>query len=222
MTVRVDAGSILNGVTLTEVAAQNTSTITAPSTNPRIDRVVLNPSDGTVSVITGSEAVSPTAPAITSGRIPLCQISLTTSQTEIVNADIVDERPYYFAAASGEVASGFFSFTTTIADDAAYSFSAPNIATKPGASGFLMVAITEGGESNYFFGWARPATSGTVQINTIATGPSTNVVATTGELTGTTGTDTKMTISAHSDGKIYIENRRGGSFEFSVTLLNWS
>lgn len=32
---------------------------------------------------------------------------------------------------------------------------------------------------------------------------------TTGVLSGTTGTDGKFTISAHTDGKIYLENRRG-------------
>lgn len=38
-----------------------------------------------------------------------------------------------------------------------------------------------------------------------------NAVLTTGALAGTTGTDTKFNISIHTDGKIYIENRRGGS-----------
>jgi hypothetical protein len=97
MTVRIDAGSILSGTTLTEVTAQDTSTITAPSSDPRIDRVVLDPSDGTVSVVTGTEDASPTAPAITSGHIPLCKIALTVGQTEIVNADITDERASYYA-----------------------------------------------------------------------------------------------------------------------------
>lgn len=108
MTVRVDAGSIYdNGTqTLTEVAGQNTATITAPSTNPRIDRVVISSSTGAVSVITGTEAASPTAPAITSGNIPVAQIALTTSQSEIVNADITDERPYFIpAGASIDIAT---------------------------------------------------------------------------------------------------------------------
>ena len=33
----------------------------------------------------------------------------------------------------------------------------------------------------------------------------------TGVLSGTTGTDEKFTISAHTDGKIYLENRRGST-----------
>ena len=92
MTVRVDAGSIFDGDTLTEVAAQNTGTIAAPTTDPRIDRVVIDQATGVVSVITGSEAPSPVPPAITAGKVPIAQVSLIVSQTTIVNGDITDER----------------------------------------------------------------------------------------------------------------------------------
>lgn len=37
------------------------------------------------------------------------------------------------------------------------------------------------------------------------------VAAATGALAGTTGTDANITVSAHTDGKIYLENRRGGA-----------
>lgn len=92
MTVRVDAGAILNGITLTEVAAQSTGTITAPVTNPRIDRIVIDQTTGAVSVITGSEGASPSAPAITAGKFPVAQVLLATSSTEITNSLITDER----------------------------------------------------------------------------------------------------------------------------------
>src|SRR5438045_2927864 len=55
MTVRLDAGAIFSGAGLTEVTAQSTGTITAPSVNPRIDRIVCNLITGVVSVITGAE-----------------------------------------------------------------------------------------------------------------------------------------------------------------------
>ncbi len=42
---------------------------------------------------------------------------------------------------------------------------------------------------------------------------------TTGVLAGTTGTDTKITISAHTDNLIYIENRTGGTVTFAVTYI---
>lgn len=92
MTVQVAAGAIQNGRTLTSKAAQNTGTITAPSVNPRIDRVVID-SLGVVSVITGAEAGSPSAPAITPDQVSVAQILLATTDTEIVNSQITDERP---------------------------------------------------------------------------------------------------------------------------------
>lgn len=92
MTVRVDAGALQVGVTLTEVAAQNTGTITAPVGNPRIDRVVVDASTGAVSVITGTPAGSPTAPALTAGKLPVAQVLLQTSSTVITNSMITDER----------------------------------------------------------------------------------------------------------------------------------
>ena len=92
MTVRLEAGAIFDGTTLTEVAAQSTGTFTAPTTNPRIDRVVIDRSTGIISTITGTEDVSPTAPAIAAGTVPIARVALSVGQTEIVNADITDER----------------------------------------------------------------------------------------------------------------------------------
>jgi len=95
MTVRVESGFFFdyNG-TITSYAAQNSGTITAPTTNPRIDRILLDPSDGSIDIVTGSEAASPSAPAITAGKIPLAQISLSVAQATIENTDITDERVY--------------------------------------------------------------------------------------------------------------------------------
>ncbi|TAN76891.1 MAG: discoidin domain-containing protein [Magnetospirillum sp.] len=92
MTVRLDAGAILHGITLTEVADQSSGTITAPSSHPRIDRVVVDRLTGAVSVITGSEGASPTVPAITTGKCPVAQVLLQTSSTAITNGMITDER----------------------------------------------------------------------------------------------------------------------------------
>jgi hypothetical protein len=43
-----------------------------------------------------------------------------------------------------------------------------------------------------------------------------NLEATTGALAGTTGTNGKTTVSAHSDGKVYVESRKGTS---NITVL---
>ncbi len=92
MTLRLEAGAIFDGATLTEVAAQDTAVIAAPSTDPRIDRVVIDKVTGAVSVVTGTEAASPTPPAVPAGKAPVAQVALSVGQSEIVNADITDER----------------------------------------------------------------------------------------------------------------------------------
>lgn len=93
MQVLVDAGQLfLANSTLISNAQQTSATIVAPVSNPRIDRIVINDQTGVVSVITGSEAASPTAPAITAGTRPIAQILLQTSSTVIANSMITDER----------------------------------------------------------------------------------------------------------------------------------
>lgn len=92
MTIRVEGGVIIDDVTLTVVAAQNTGTITAPATNPRIDRVVMNILTQAVSIVTGTQAASPTAPAIPASSISLCQARIETSSSIITNSMITDER----------------------------------------------------------------------------------------------------------------------------------
>lgn len=97
MTVAVGAGHIQSWGHLT-IAATSTGTITAPTTNPRIDRVAIDVTDGTVVVITGTEAASPVAPDYANNHYPLCQVALATSTTSIVNALITDERVLGWAA----------------------------------------------------------------------------------------------------------------------------
>lgn len=45
------------------------------------------------------------------------------------------------------------------------------------------------------------------------------VAFTTGVLTGTTGTDARFTISAHTDGRIYFENRLGGGRTIRIAVF---
>lgn len=92
MTIQIRAGMVFDNGTLSEVALQTTGTITAPAGNPRIDRVVLDQRTGVLSVVTGTPAVSPAAPAIPAGKMPCAQILLQTSSAVITNAMITDER----------------------------------------------------------------------------------------------------------------------------------
>lgn len=103
MTVTLDAGALYNGQTLTEVAAQTTGTITAPATNPRIDRIVIDKTSGAISVITGTPAGSPVAPALTAGVFPVAQVLLQTSSVTIVNSMITDERTAALTAIAAQI-----------------------------------------------------------------------------------------------------------------------
>lgn len=47
---------------------------------------------------------------------------------------------------------------------------------------------------------------------------SNNITAQTGVLTGTTGADGQVTISTHTDNKLYLENRAGGTSKFIITV----
>jgi hypothetical protein len=82
--------------------ANYTVTITAANpTNPRIDRVVMTVNDAyysgstnnvTISVVAGTAAASPTAPATPTNSISLATIAVAAATTSIVNANITDTR----------------------------------------------------------------------------------------------------------------------------------
>ncbi len=93
MTVVVSAGTIQVGNVVVAKTSQTTSTITAPSSHPRIDRVVVDMVSGVASVITGTESVSPSAPAVPYGKYACAQILLQTTTTAITQSLITDERP---------------------------------------------------------------------------------------------------------------------------------
>ncbi|MES2055813.1 MAG: hypothetical protein V4564_07745 [Pseudomonadota bacterium] len=94
MTILLDAGHVYAAAAsaLTEVAQQTTSTITAPVTHPRIDRIVVDAGTGVYQIVAGTEATSPAAPAIPAGKIPVCQALLQTTSTTITNSMLTDER----------------------------------------------------------------------------------------------------------------------------------
>lgn len=64
------------------------------------------------------------------------------------------------------------------------------------------------------------ALAGGAEVNTVYNVTSASVVATTGALAGTTGTDGKITVAPHTDGKVYIENRSGGTLKFGYSFRN--
>lgn len=101
----------------------------------------------------------------------------------------------------------------TLADDAASSFTLPAVAAALVRSG---VKVLHDGGANFMAEAIVDADSGGAAITEVVAGADFEV--TTGALAGTTGTDAKVTLSAHTDGKIYLENRSGASRDFTVLL----
>lgn len=87
-----------------------------------------------------------------------------------------------------------------IPDDAATSFTP---ATAQGTMLFNLGAVYPNGYGILIYNTAAPNAYLMVAGSVVA--------VTTGVLSGTTGVDGKLTVSCHTDGKIYIENRLGGS-----------
>jgi hypothetical protein len=93
MKVYLDAGAIpAAGALPAEVAAQDTGTLTAPSSDPRKDIVYIDRKTGVVGVAAGTEDPSPSDPAVPSGKIAVARINWTAGMTEITNADLDDLR----------------------------------------------------------------------------------------------------------------------------------
>lgn len=112
------------------------------------------------------------------------------------------------AAGTYQVAGkGSFGAEVVIPDDAVFSF------TPPASSGFLMVRIDEGAFEVEF-----RAVGGLSRCVFISASVIVNFEVTTGALAGTTGNDNRLTVSAHTDGKLYIENRRGSAKTVSYSV----
>ena len=78
-----DAPTLLTGTTLS---------FTAPTTNPRYDRIYITDT-GTFGQIAGTEAASPTIPDLTAAnQMSLGYVSLTTTTTSITNNALIDDR----------------------------------------------------------------------------------------------------------------------------------
>jgi len=69
----------------------------APISDPRIDVLVMNIKTAARSSVQGVEAAFPVRPDIPEGHYPICEVYLVPGQTEILNADITDIRPTFFA-----------------------------------------------------------------------------------------------------------------------------
>jgi hypothetical protein len=98
MRVVVKSGWCNYGTSRLFIATQLSSNFTPPVSNPRIDVIYVD-SVGALQILTGTEAVSPTAPAY-GGKIVLAEISLTVGMSAIATSNIVDARGIVFAASN--------------------------------------------------------------------------------------------------------------------------
>ena len=130
-------------------------------------------------------------------KVDISEFALTEAANTFTQAQIM---PTVRTGVTGSVAdNGVYSFTPTKA--IGLLVLAPQGTT--GSMGAILGLI--------YFDTGTPATA------TLVVGASVNI--TTGALTGTTGTDAKITVSAHTDGKIYIENRIGGARNWAYLVL---
>ena len=71
-----------------KLAAQTqTADVTAPVSNPRIDLVQARLDEWDISIKTGTESATPTAPLADADAIPLAQLYLRPAMTSIKDAD---------------------------------------------------------------------------------------------------------------------------------------
>ena len=92
MTVQVGGGTLETSSGTVSQPAQIVTLATAPTSNSRIDLVVINRQTAVASVITGTVAASPVAPNCPATSLPIAQVTVGTNVTAITAANGVDAR----------------------------------------------------------------------------------------------------------------------------------
>jgi len=84
----------------------------------------------------------------------------------------------------------------------------------------LLVSVCTNDANSSGIAWCRVRKSSTPAATSLLCGGANFAVfASGGALTGTTGTSTKVTVSAGTDGKVYVENRLSTTIQIVVTYL---
>lgn len=115
LTLKVESGICFIGITKVVFAGGNSPSFTAPTTNPRIDLLIID-SAGTLSRIVGTEAASPSVPTYPTDKVVLCEVFNRVGQTTIRDTDVAgqgyiqrDARPFLggtFISDNSQVAAG--------------------------------------------------------------------------------------------------------------------
>jgi hypothetical protein len=104
-------------------------------------------------------------------------------------------------------------YMRSIPDDTAVSLKVGGIG-KQGLVQIAMQSATSSSPRGLY--WVRTSPASFDPISVI---PAANVILTAGVLTGTTGIDGNVTMSTHTDGNLYIENRAGTARKIGVKFL---
>lgn len=114
LTLKVEAGVCYVGNTRVIFATGNSPSFTAPTTNPRIDLLVID-SAGVLSRVVGTEAATPAVPAYPNDKLVICEVFNRVGQTTIRDTDTAgqgfiqqDVRPFLggaFIASDSQVAA---------------------------------------------------------------------------------------------------------------------
>lgn len=128
---------------------------------------------------------------------------------DVSAADINDIHDEVEAIETDLLASVKGNKRVALADDAATSFTPAE-----GTGIFIIYGRVDGDKAYRGIYLFRAA--GTPVMQSIV---SNSITATTGALTGTDGNDTELTVSAHTDAKIYIENRLGAAVNIGYATL---
>lgn len=164
-------------------------------------------SDDSESIIPGQNRISMIAPDAASGlganNLPVFLNEVSSSE---VGARIKSKGRIYSMNEEGITIESVVTSKTTIGDDSVFSIDAPQ------QSGTVRVGPADN-QANFWGWYAFKAGGGTGDAQQIAGGA--NADGASGVLTGTTGADGNVTVSAATDGKVYIENRSGSSLDFS-------
>jgi len=86
LTLKVEKGVFFIGDTRVEFAGGDSPQFTAPTSNPRIDLLVID-SSGTLSIVAGTEAANPTPPSYPSDKIVICEVYNRVGQAQIRDKD---------------------------------------------------------------------------------------------------------------------------------------
>lgn len=90
MTLYVEAGMVYFSDKRLIFAGGNSPAFVAPTTNPRIDLLTID-SAGTLAIVQGTEAASPTAPAHPLNKIVICEVYNRTTEIKIYDEDSAGE-----------------------------------------------------------------------------------------------------------------------------------